>query len=289
MENMENYQKGIITRKEPGILKKDGIYFYNPSDFAQEHLFYPHWGAEYVCAKPYRVNRSEQDVFDTFILFYVVKGSLFFRYRGKEFTAGAGDIVLLDCKYPNYYRAESEVQFRWIHFTGNASQAYCDLLYARRQGYFPYHPDLGVHFFNLLRSVKTDKINEHYVSLQLYTILSSLASQANTSQLQHPSVPSAKSYMDLHFAESITIEDISAAVNLSQYHFSRLFRAETGLSVHGYLLDTRMGHAKKLLSETNLSIEEVAQQCGFSSTSHFIRAFKQEMNITPARFRGLFR
>lgn len=286
---MENYQKGIITHKEPGILKKDGIYFYNPSDFAQEYLFYPHWGAEYLCNKPYCVERSEQDVFDTFILFYIVKGNLFFRYREKEFTASGGDIVLLDCKYPNYYRAGSEVQFRWIHFTGNASQVYCDLLYARRQGHFPFNPDLGIYFLNLLRSVKTDHINEHYISLQLYTILSSLASQANTIQLQHHSIPSAKNYMDLHFAEPITISDISASANLSKYHFSRLFRAETGLSVHGYLLDLRINHAKKFLSETNLSVEEISQKCGFSSTSHFIRAFKHEMNITPARFRGLFR
>ena len=286
---MENYQKGIITRKEPGILKKDGIYFYNPSDFAQEHLFYPHWGAEYVCDEPYCVDRSEQDVFDTFILFYIVRGRLFFRYRGKEFIASEGDVVLLDCKYPNYYSAESEVEFRWIHFTGNASQAYCDLLYAMAQGHFPHHPDLGAYFSNLLSSVKIGHFNEHYVSLQLYTILSSIAAQRNKSRLQHPSVPSSKNFMDLHFAEPITIVDISASVNLSQYHFSRLFRAETGLSVHCYLLEVRMKQAKKYLSETNTPIEEVAQQCGFSSTSHFIRAFKQEMNITPARFRGLFR
>jgi AraC family transcriptional regulator len=286
---MDHYQKGIITHKEPGILKKDGIYFYNPSDFAQEHLFYPHWGAEYVCTTPYYVDRSEQDVFDTFILFYVVKGNLLFRYRGKEFTSVGGDIVLLDCKYPNYYRAESEVQFRWIHFTGNASQAYCDLLYTRQQGHFSYHPDLGVYFSNLLRGVKTDNTNEHYFSLQLHTILSGLSSQSNTNRLMHSAVHSAKNYMELHFAEPLTIADISAVVNLSQYHFSRLFRSETGLSLHGYLLDLRMNHAKELLSETNTSVEEVAQQCGFSSTSHFIRAFKHEMNITPARFRGLFR
>jgi AraC-like DNA-binding protein len=286
---MENYRKGIITQNEQGILKKDGIYFFNPSDFAQEYLFYPHWGAEYVCTAPYCVDRSEQDAFDTFILFYIVKGELSFRYRGKKFIAASGDIVLLDCKYPNYYKAESEVQFRWFHFTGNASQAYCDLLYARQQGFFPGHPDLGVHFSNLLRGVKAGDFNEHYFSVQLHIILSSLASYKNGKRIIHPAVHSAINHMEQHFTEPMTISDLSAVINLSQYHFSRLFRAETGFSVHGYLLDIRMNHAKKLMSETELSVEEVAQQCGFSCASHFIRAFKQEMNITPARFRGLFR
>lgn len=283
----ENFKIGLIE-KEQGVLEKEGIFFYNPSLFSREHLFYPTWGAEYHCGKPYCVERTERDRFDAFILFYIVKGSLTFSYRDHQFSAQAGDVVLLDCKYPNQYWAEGEVRFRWFHFAGNASQAYADLLYERQGAYFPNHPDLGIHFHNLILHIRSKENNIHYLSVQLHTILGSLAT-LNTKQITHPAVLDAKNYMDMHFAEPVSLADLSAEINLSPYHFSRLFHAETGMPVHGYLLNVRINHAKKLLSETYDSVEAVAQQCGFSSTSHFIRAFKNAMHLTPARFRGLFR
>ncbi len=283
---METIQKGIIEQ-EQGILKKEGIYFFSVSAFAQENLFYPHWGAEYVCTPSYRVERDERDVFDAFILFYIVRGSMGVQYLGQTFSAKAGDIVLLDCKVPNQYWAETQVQFRWIHFGGSASQAYCDMLYERQWAHFPNHSDLGVHFFNILHGIRAGDMNEHYYSIQLQTVLGGLATAQDARRCAHPAVAAAKQYMEQHFAEALTLEELSKVVILSKYHFARLFRAETGMSVHGYLLNLRMNQAKKLLSETLLSVEEVGQQCGFSSTSHFIRAFKQMNHFTPYRFRSL--
>ncbi len=283
---METMQKGIIEQ-EQGILQKEGIYFCSASAFAQAHLFYPHWGAEYVCAPPYRVQRDVRDVFDAFILFYIVRGSMGFQYLGQVFSAGAGDIVLLDGKAPNLYWAETQVQFRWIHFGGSASQAYCDMLYERQQAHFPNHPDLGAHFFNILHGIRVSGGNEHYFSIQLQTILGGLATAEDARRCVHPAIDAAKQYMEQHFADQLTLEELSKIVTLSKYHFARLFRAETGMSVHGYLLNLRMNQAKSLLSETMLSVEEVGQQCGFSSTSHFIRAFKQANHFTPHRFRSV--
>jgi len=284
---MEN-RKGLIE-KERGILKKDGIYFFDPSSFARGNLFYPRWGAEYTCARPYRVDRDELDVFDMFILFYIVKGKLGFDYRGGQFTAEEGDVVLIDCKYPNHYWAETEVRFRWLHFAGNASQAYCDALYARQKALYPGHRELGPRFFELLHGAKTRSRNDHAFSVALHAILGNLADSLNTGKLYHPAVREALEYMEKHYDELLSVEDLSDLVGLSLYHFSRLFREETGESLHRHLLNVRTLRAKTLLSETNTSIEEIAELTGFSSASHFIRAFKRDTRLTPLKFRELFR
>ena len=83
--------------------------------FAVNHLFYPLWSGEYLCQRPYCVDR---DWLDAFLFFYIEEGTLYFRYRGREFAAGPGDLVLLDCKYHNLYWAEEPVRFGWFHFGG---------------------------------------------------------------------------------------------------------------------------------------------------------------------------
>ena len=80
---MDIRKQGVI-RIEPGIIHKNGIYFHSASAFAQQHLFYGLWGAEYICNAPYRVNRKS---LNAFLLFFINTGELHFEYRGQKFTA----------------------------------------------------------------------------------------------------------------------------------------------------------------------------------------------------------
>ena len=63
---------------------------------------------------------------------------------------------------------------------------------------------------------------------------------------------------------------------------------ETGRTPHEYLSAVRLRHAKELLTETALSVEEIGFRCGFSSSTAFIRSFRQATSITPASFRKYF-
>ena len=94
--------------------------------------------------------------------------------------------------------------------------------------------------------------------------------------------------MQEHYREPVSVDDIAASAALSKYHFSRLFREKTGVSPHEYLSSLRLQHARKLILETSLSVEDIASRCGFSTASHFIRAFKKEMEFTPAAYRKYF-
>ena len=70
--------------KEPGVLERDGIYFWSAGAYAKENLFYPLWGAVYRLDVPYRVKRS---YLDAFMLQYIVEGELHFELRNEHLAA----------------------------------------------------------------------------------------------------------------------------------------------------------------------------------------------------------
>jgi len=94
-------------------------------------------------------------------------------------------------------------------------------------------------------------------------------------------------YLDDHFAEELDLETIASMAGFSKYHFSRLFKQFANVSFYKYVNIQRINHAKELLANPHLTITQVAIQSGFSSTTAFIRMFKQFQNCTPSEFRNI--
>ena len=86
-----------------------------------------------------------------------------------------------------------------------------------------------------------------------------------------------------------TLEEAARAVSLSRRQFTELFRQVTGKTWRRYVQDLRLGHARKLLSETEKSVTAVAFECGFEDLSHFHHLFKSELGRTPLAFRTFSR
>lgn len=95
-------------------------------------------------------------------------------------------------------------------------------------------------------------------------------------------------YLDQHYTEPLTLEQISAALHISPSHLSHLFKRETGLSPMRYLLHRRIGEAQSLLMETALPIHTIEEQLGFGSSCHFTTAFKKYVGIAPREYRRHF-
>ncbi len=105
-----------------------------------------------------------------------------------------------------------------------------------------------------------------------------------TKQVDDP-VSRVLMYMQDHFKERITVEQLSDIIYLSQSYLSRIFRQRMGLSIMEYLCLLRIDEAKKSFSTSNASVEEVSYQVGYNSPKYFCRAFKKIEGISPREFK----
>ena len=93
-------------------------------------------------------------------------------------------------------------------------------------------------------------------------------------------VYSVLGYINEHYSENLTLDDLANTFFISKYHLSREFQRLVGTSVHRYIVQKRLVMAKQMLSEGKAS-SEIYQQCGFGDYSNFYRAFKAEYQISP--------
>jgi AraC family transcriptional regulator len=92
-------------------------------------------------------------------------------------------------------------------------------------------------------------------------------------------------YIETHLSQTIHLANLAAIVRISESHFSRSFKQSTGTTPHQYVLKRRVERAKQLLLKSQLSILEVALECGFAHPGHLSRHFKRIVGTTPNKFR----
>lgn len=95
-------------------------------------------------------------------------------------------------------------------------------------------------------------------------------------------------YMHHNYDRDIQVKDIAAAVNLHPGYLHRLFRAQLGKSLTGYLTELRMEKAKMLLRETDVAIADICDYVGVGSRQYFHAMFKKYTNQTPIAYRNSF-
>lgn len=95
----------------------------------------------------------------------------------------------------------------------------------------------------------------------------------------------AIAYIHEHLEQELSLIEIATVVQMSPYHFSRLFKQSTGLTPHQYVTRYRIEKAKLLLARGELAIADISQEVGFQSQSHFTTIFRRLMGVTPKAYR----
>jgi len=94
-------------------------------------------------------------------------------------------------------------------------------------------------------------------------------------------------YLEDNYQYPITLDDVADHIHFSARHLGRLFKAVTGKTVNQFLTDIRMDRAKRLLRETDYSLERIAGEIGFANGSYFSLLFKRLYGCTPGEYRAL--
>jgi AraC family transcriptional regulator len=111
----------------------------------------------------------------------------------------------------------------------------------------------------------------------------------DTELSRHQAVRESITMMRSQFQNLLTLQDIASSVQLSQFHFNRIFRSITGIPPSVYLAALRIEQAKKLLLRTNLSVTSICFDVGYNSLGTFTTRFTQFVGATPTRLRQISR
>ena len=113
------------------------------------------------------------------------------------------------------------------------------------------------------------------------------ASPLSETRMHGPDFSRVVEFIHSNLEKDLRVEQIARMVNLSNFYFIRLFKAEFGKTPHQYILECRIRLACELLVTTPLSISEISQRCGFSTQSHFTSAFRHGTGNSPRAYRQM--
>ena len=102
----------------------------------------------------------------------------------------------------------------------------------------------------------------------------------------HPEVCKALSYIEQHYTDPLTLDEVCRYSQLSKSYFCYFFKEQTSQTFVEYLNKRRIDHARLLLEDTDLPVTEICYNTGFNDLTHFSRTFKKITGISARAYRS---
>lgn len=211
---------------------------------------------------------------------YLKKGNAKFLYNGKTYYAKAGDLIYIasQTKYQSIWYGSPDVEWYQISFDFNSKFAFYDY---RFQVIKNYPPEL------LDKMYETFKTSPMLSVAYLYILLDDIYLKMNKTLLIRPdsSIEPAIDYIEKNFASHITISELAKLCHISESTLFEQFKRFFGVTPIGYKHNIMIQHSIELLSNTQISIEEVSRRVGFPSSNYFRKIFVKLIGKTPKELR----
>lgn len=247
---------------------------------------------------------------EEFELNYILQGEGDFICGDERFSVQDGDIILLqpDMLHAVYTHQKKRLAYDTIVFharmLGFSNHDRCTIEYIQpivngsclvSPHITPRHPDYGQ-----LRPVveaifSCAKGDYPHPDLLLKSELMRLFWLLETGDSLHRYQPSCHNrsdslrpileYMNDHFTEELTVEQLALRANLSKSYFMNCFKQTAGVSAMEYIIQLRISAACRMLLSPDITVAEAAFSCGFNNLSNFNRHFKRIVGCTPVKYK----
>jgi AraC-like DNA-binding protein len=238
---------------------------------------------------PRRANfLRDRSAFDNWVMLIAEDGSFAYDVEGERGIAGFGDLVVCRPNVEFWRHVQSTlsyhvIQFCWHDGEGNEVEPEMPV------GRYPVR-EVGRLSMNLaeLRALweKQDAWSRRYKDHLLQDIWHlAVKSQRTLPRRADTAMQKVAQQLQLRAGETLSMKEISDAVQLTPVQFTRRFQSALGQTPSDYLTSLRLHKARTLLLETDWTLQRIAQECGYSSGLYLNRVFRQKMQITPGQFR----
>ena len=265
---------------------------YTPSTFARSSLLHLQEIGELQALAPHT---SKRDGLQSYLFFTVISGSGELSYDGKEYSLKPGSCVFIDCHKPYSHTTTDPLwTLKWIHFYGPSLPLIYEK-YVERGGRPVFTPASTTSFLNTWEKlyevagssdyIRDMRINTHLNAL-LELVMNESWDESRTAKIgKRQSLEAVKEYLDTHYQDHITLDQLSTDFFISKYYLVHTFKEQYGVSIQSYLQSVRITHAKQMLRFSDKSIEEIGLEIGIGELNYFSRVFKEVEGVPPSVYR----
>lgn len=241
-------------------------------------------------------------------MLYIEEGEILLSIRGREYAAGPGDLVFLNqleehatrlCRAPyrRFYLLIPPYQFKAFH-----DDVHLLSVFRLHGGEFPYVLHTGGEkerfreYFHLLYQIAGEEnaYREARMEAMVFLILTQAQALnpdmfANIREGSFLPIQEIQEQLEQDFSQAFSLQALAESFHVSPGCLSAHFRRYVGMSPMQYVTENRLAHGKRLLLQSDLSVHQIALECGYGDLSNFSRRFRQRFSMTPLEFRRQYR
>jgi len=231
---------------------------------------------------------------DFYLFHFVVDGAGEYHTGGKSYAVNKGQMFLIVPGEEHQYfsNPKNPWEYYWIGFHGSDAKNVlfeAGLIDKRVFKIKSFDKTLSI-FQSIKEKEKEGSSSTFFLIGKFYELMSIIMDEQRIkSDYQNPDgglVLSVIKYINSHFEQNLTINEIAKSFNINRSHLFRLFKAKMNISIHEYLSNIRMTNALLLLKKEHYSIKQVSEMVGFQDYPNFLKQFKKKYGVTPKSYRS---
>lgn len=245
-----------------------------------------------------RVSRPNGYAHHQFFFHDVGEGVLM--VNGTEYNIPEKGAMFIPADVPHeYYPKGDKWNIRWVTVNGSAVASFLNAAGLTHAAVFSLEDISGLDaILGRMRNelVHNGMAGEYQASAIAYDFIINFARTAGLlfdSRAMRPQpedvyaqhMAQLSDYIEYHFVHHVYMEEMCSLLSVTPQHICRVFKYCTGMRPMEYIQRRRVEESKKLLRTTDCAVEQIAQMCGFDSSSYFCRVFKRLEDKTPSEYR----
>lgn len=263
-----------------------------PSAYAKKNYLYVQEIGTLTSMEPHVSSREN---LSSYLFLTVQKGAGYLTYKGKRHFIQAGDCVYINCLNPYSHESTAEHPWTlmWVHFNGKDADSFYNA-FQKQNCDSIFHPaettvftDSLTALYEIMRSKPSlmELIAHKHLTDLITLCFTQNRRETTESTALSPKLEQIRQYLEEHYAEKISLEELASLFFVSKFHLSREYKKFYGITIGNDLTMRRLSHAKSMLRFSEEPLEEIAAKCGFSDAGYFIKVFKKAENMTPVEYR----